>query len=450
VQERSFDSSSILPVLSAALLITGNTVGAGCLVLPELAAGPGLGAVTAIFGAAWLVNLVSGLAIADVAIQQKESYISSADKNGGADNDAIMPASFKEFAETNLNSKTAGTAVSSISLFVNACVLAFDLSRAGSVGATLTGIDSTVIAATWAGALTLLLTTQPAHRLSALSSLCVAVLFGSFAGLLLPGLASIPDPLAVFAAPGTAPECYTCLAHIAPIILMSMVYQNIVPTVTKLLDYDRRKTASAIVLGSGIPLAMYVSWCLAGVGGGVDLSVATAGPLLTIFSLATLGGSSMGSSLSLAEELSTYFGNGATAARQQEEAQTTEATASAATALEDVADASSSEKEPFQAVPVLAALSLPLAAALTWGHQEGGLTGALSLAGSFGSPLLYGVLPAVMAYQQRRHHQQEKQAHPQDGNLVPGYSLPLLGGLATAFVGQEVVTRAGEFLAMAT
>jgi hypothetical protein len=33
--------STIQPVLSTALLITGNTVGASCLVLPEMAAQPG-------------------------------------------------------------------------------------------------------------------------------------------------------------------------------------------------------------------------------------------------------------------------------------------------------------------------------------------------------------------------------------------------------------------------
>jgi hypothetical protein len=34
--------STIQPVLSSALLITGNTVGASCLVLPEMAAQPGM------------------------------------------------------------------------------------------------------------------------------------------------------------------------------------------------------------------------------------------------------------------------------------------------------------------------------------------------------------------------------------------------------------------------
>ena len=165
----------------------------------------------------------------------------------------------------------------------------------------------------------------------------------------------------------------------------------------------------------------------------------------------------MGSSLSLAEELSTYFAPGAPPQQQQGHATPATTSLTSSTVDSSVSSEGASNKEPFQGLPVLAAIALPLGAALTWGSQEGGLTDALSLAGSFGSPLLYGVLPAVMALQQRR-----QRAEPQEGRfrpanqetvpdgLVPGYSLPLLGGLATAFVGQEMLTRAGEFMAMAT
>lgn len=41
--------NQIQPILSTALLITGNTVGASCLVLPEVAARPGMMVSTALF-----------------------------------------------------------------------------------------------------------------------------------------------------------------------------------------------------------------------------------------------------------------------------------------------------------------------------------------------------------------------------------------------------------------
>ena len=45
---RSNRENGLMDILSAALLITGNTVGAGTMVLPEIAAGPGLGMSTAL------------------------------------------------------------------------------------------------------------------------------------------------------------------------------------------------------------------------------------------------------------------------------------------------------------------------------------------------------------------------------------------------------------------
>lgn len=41
--------NQIQPILSTALLITGNTVGASCLVLPEMAARPGMAVSTLLF-----------------------------------------------------------------------------------------------------------------------------------------------------------------------------------------------------------------------------------------------------------------------------------------------------------------------------------------------------------------------------------------------------------------
>lgn len=46
--DSSSNNKNLMDIVSAALLITGNTVGAGTMVLPEIAAGPGLGMSTAL------------------------------------------------------------------------------------------------------------------------------------------------------------------------------------------------------------------------------------------------------------------------------------------------------------------------------------------------------------------------------------------------------------------
>jgi tyrosine-specific transport protein len=429
VVDDSWLTSFLLPVLSSALLITGNTVGAGCLVLPELvAAGPGLLGASVIFMAAWAVNIVSAFILAEVAITQKE--------NAGE----AVPSSFQEFAQVNLGSRPAGLLVSGLSFFVNACVLSFDLSRAGSVGGQLTGLPveaqglfSTAVAM----ALVTAMSTLSIHKLSSISTVCVGMLFLSLGGLLIPGLAGVSDVVGTILQPGLAPEFGPALSECAPIILMSMVFQNIVPTVTKLHDYDRTKTAASIVLGSFLPLVMDLSWCLACLGGGIDTTtLGTSGSLMTVFSIATLGGSGLCGAVSLAEELETL---------QRPTTTTT-------TGGGDIIQPPITTAAPaFRVTSSLAAISLPLAAAVLLNNDGEGLTGALSLAGSFGSPLLYGAIPAVMAWRQQQQQQgtvaKSRQQQRPTMDLAPAAALPILGSLSVGYVGQELVAMTQEVLA---
>jgi len=54
------------------------------------------------------------------------------------------------------------------------------------------------------------------------------------------------------------------------------MYQNIVPSITKLLDFDRAKTTATILIGSLIPpMGMYKMYCYAALGGGLDGTTAS-------------------------------------------------------------------------------------------------------------------------------------------------------------------------------
>ena len=398
-------SDAVIPVVSAALLITGNTVGAGCLVLPELATGPGLAAVSGMYLVAWLLNLVTGLVLAEVALVQKEGR-----------NDSI-PSSFQDFAAANLGSPTAAHVAAMLSIFINGCVIAFDFSRAGVLGASsCLGLDAPTVSVASAAVVATAMATLTTRHLSLLCNLCVAALFLSFGGLLIPGLAAVPDAAAVWGVPGTAPDLFHSMSDTFPIILMSMVFQNIVPVVVKFLEYDRSKSVAAITLGSLIPLAMYAAWCFACLGGGIDMTGCA--PLIGLFSVATLAGSSLCTSMSLAEELDTVF-------KGWKLPWTTAETTNA-----------SNTDTGFAPLAAISAVTLPLIAALVL-ESEGGLTSALAVAGSFGSPVLYGLFPALMAWRQR-------QAQPLLRPLIPSATLPVLGALSTGFVGQELFTRLGE------
>lgn len=397
---QNFFQDWMLPVLSTSFLITANTVGATCLVIPDLAAGPGFGTTCALSVLTYGINLVSGMMMAEVAIKQYESSGSE------------VASSFKEFADSSFKSSLISNAIACISILTNASILAFTFNKAGDLGSELLGgsLEPATVSIGYVGLVGVLMSSLSGERLSAVASLCVAGLFASFAGLLLPGLAAVQDPMATLMAPGVADNCLGSAAQLFPILLLSLVYQNIVPSVTKLLNYDRKKTTASLAIGSFIPFAMYVAWCFASMGGGIDTSLGMAGPLLTGFSMATVAGSSIGTTMSVAEEFDSFL--------------------KSSTADADEEDLGKSEV--FSVPAVAASVAVPTIGALFGGDD---ITMFLGLAGSIGTPLLYGVVPALMAWKQRQAVSQRLD------NLVPGgmASLGALGLASTGFVGQELV-----------
>lgn len=380
-----------------------------------------------IFSGIYGINLISGLLLAEVAIKQREA--------GGGD----VPSSFKEFAESSLQCSTTAQFISSVSIFVNWCILAFALPRAGQLASTLLpggGLDPTLSTAGVAAALTALVSTQTNHSLSRVASCAVTVLFASFAALLLPGLASVHDPIGAFFQSGTtcAGDLGCALSSAAPVLLSCMIYQNIVPSVTRLLDYDRQKTTFAIAIGSSVPLLMYTAFNLAALGGGLDVSMSTGGPVLTAFAAASLLGSSIGGTMSLSEELeNSFFKNEDTPVEENDV---------------DV-DATTTTATTASLPSVLMALAPPLVAG-SFLASGGGATAALDVAGGYCSPLLYGLLPIVMAAKQR----QDEKSREQDGykgateNLVPGgmASLGILGAASSGFILQNLVSDVSDMV----
>jgi len=384
----------IKPVLTTALLITGNTIGAGTLVIPEVAAKPGMAPTVAIFAVAYLSNLISGLVLADVAIKQNES--------SGGD----VPSSFKEFAEVNLESEVAATGISGISLFTNFCILSFGFAKAGSVVGNVAHTDPFTMSLGLAAVLGTLAKTQTSQKLSEFSSLVVTVLFASFAGLLIPGLAAVQDPLATLLAPGTELDLPAAASAAFPIVMTTLVFSNIVPSVAKILDYDRTKTTAAIILGSLIPLSLYLAWCFACLGGGI--AIGSASPLVTTFSVAAATGSCLGCVMSISEELDSFW--------------------------QPNTDVDSKYSLPA----VCTAISIPVMASFLLSSGYGDFSIPLKLAGSYGSPMLYGAIPAAMAWTQREKLLSNTSDKLED--VMPGgfVTLGLLGAAATSLMVHEL------------
>jgi tyrosine-specific transport protein len=318
--------------------------------------------------------------LAEVAIKQHQS----------SGNDVV--SSFKDFAEVNLANSFATNVVAGLSIFTNACILVFGLDRAGSVISKMLegNISPTDAMTMFALGLVAMGLTQSGENMSKICSALVVALFVSFFSILIPGLSNVHDPIATFWLPGT---CDCGISEAFPIILMSMVYQNIVPTVTKILRYDRVKSIIAIALGSFLPLCLYLAWCFACIGGGIDIdSIGVDGTVLTVFSTTAISGSAIGCTMSLTEEFDSLLQK------------------------PDKMEISSKVSSP---IPVIVSVSIPFLFALN-GVEGESFNGLLQIAGSYGSPILYGLLPAFMAWTQRERM-------PEFFNLVPGGPFPLLG-----------------------
>ena len=458
-------SSIIIPVLSASLLLASNTIGASCLALPQVAQSTGLGPACGLFLAAYCVNLLSGLAIAKVAIDAQQDIILQQQEadNDQTNNHQQQVSSFHDLVTYTLGPR-AGPCVSVLSLLVNTCALVFDASRMGPIAqmatatmivssdatasdaaATIMSSSSSVYMLLWMAGLATLVATQSNQRLSFLASANVAVLMLSFGSVLVPALQNVNDDSwsDLLLAPGIADNS---MSTAAPVILMAMVYQNIVPSIVKLLKYNWQHTVTAMTIGSAIPLCLYMAWCLACLAqpDGVLLTdTGNVGVVLTVFSVVTVMGSSMGSIMSLSEEIQTF----------------TSTAANKPTGGDAQPPLLSNDRYPLSSV--LLALGIPVAVNLVLG-EGADLTPALALAGSVGSPLLYGAIPAMMLYTQQQRTTQtlpdffwgqidnnDTETSSDNGNLQQRFygALPLLGLVSLALVGHELVHSTSHVVA---
>jgi len=380
-------------------------------VLPDTIEKVGMVWGSAIFIGLYIYNLVSGLMIADVAINLHES------------SDCDVPSSFKDFADCAMKDQTAGTTVGAASLLMNSCFLAYGFVQVGSFAASALpemGIDPTMATAVSSALFAWISCTQTNEGIEKIANVAVMVLFSSFASLLLPSLANVHDPVETFLAPGTYPEGFPAAMSTAiPLILSTLIYQNIVPSITKLLNFDRTKSTIAIALGSFIPMAMYVAWCFAVLGGGLDnsLSSGAGGAMFAAFTASSFIGSSIGCIMSLAEEYESIIGS------------------------------TSHEKDPctlqntFSTPAVLLSVLPPAAVAVA--VSSGGdleFTGPLHLAGAIITPFLYGILPILLFKSMQPDNKSKDDIFSKSPEL-------LLGASTVGILGHEILQDVGSWVA---
>ncbi|KAK6153191.1 hypothetical protein DH2020_012830 [Rehmannia glutinosa] len=366
---------------SAIFLVAGTTVGAGILAIPAVTQDAGFlaSAVTCIL--CWIFMVISGLLIAEVNVNTMCELGS-----GGV--------SLVSMAMRTLGN--AGVQVACWSyIFIHYALLVAYVARSSDILTHFLGI--------------------PFQRIiGAVNGALVVAIIVSFTALVVVASGDLHwDALLktnLEAAPGSI-----------PIIALSFVYQNVVPVLCTNLEGNLSKVRTAIVLGTAIPLVLFLVWnavilgtiTTSEMGSNIlmdplqQLRSTNGVPIVDVFSVLAIATSYIGFVLGLSDFLA------------------------------DLLKLPTGQNKPL---PYLLTLVPPLILSLL---DPEIFFKALDFAGTYGVLVLFGVLPAAMSWSDRYSESSESPKIPM---LVPGGKLTLslvIGGAGLVIL-TEIIENFGH------
>jgi tyrosine-specific transport protein len=248
-------------VFGAASLVAGTMVGAGVLALPSATAPVGFLPSTAAMGVGWFYMTISGLLIAELSINR----LGQSGKPGKG---------MLDLFEDSLGPRWSK--IGSLAYFgLHYCLLVAYIAQGGANLNALTGLEnlglpSGIPQASFAALCAVGLYSAKPSAVEKVNNLFVFTLATAFAAIIGLG-ARTADFSSLLDLSNQHPEN---VLDAFPIIFLSLVYQNIVPTIVNQLEGDRTKITKAIIGGTTIPTLMFLAWN-AVVLGNVDPSAAT-------------------------------------------------------------------------------------------------------------------------------------------------------------------------------
>jgi tyrosine-specific transport protein len=346
-------------VWGAAALVAGTAVGAGILALPATTAPAGFAASGAALTAAAGWSALSGLLVAEVSV------------NTMCELGTGRGVSLGSMARRTLG--PAGGAVVSVTYAVlHYSLLVAYIAKAGETLHATTGLPTAATDAAFTAALGALCFRAAPPALDAANYVLVGGVIATFLGLLAAAAGSV-DPSALLEAHwGAVPGSL-------PVVALAFVFQNCVPLIASSLEGDVRKIRTAILTGVAVPYVMFMAWEAAilgsagagGGGGGGDplAGLRAAGPvtgaLVDAFTLLAIATSFIGFVLGLSEFVAEALGLPAGGGK---------------------------------AVPYALTLVPPLALGILYPDI---FFRALDFAGTYGVLVLFGLVPAAMAWSER-------------------------------------------------
>lgn len=221
-------------LLGAAALVAGNMVGGGILAIPTATSGLGMGGASAEILALWVANVATGLVLAEVACSSPET------------------TTLQAMTERRLGSAW-GSAVGIVFGGSNGLMMAAYATQGGEALKLLFGwaedemcryVFATVVCAVLLGC--------SEKTIDRMNSAAVSLMGASFCALLVAWL-----PLCDFPPAPTSMSLDSALSAV-PVLTSALVYQNCVPVVAHKLGGSLSKTRAAVLFGSAMPALGYV------------------------------------------------------------------------------------------------------------------------------------------------------------------------------------------------
>lgn len=413
-------------VVSSAALIAGTTVGAGVLALPAVTYPVGVIPSTVLMVAAWLYMLASGLLIAEANLQ--------AMRESGRPDLGLLAT-----IERSLG-KWGAIAAGIVYIFIHYALLIAYVARGGDILAAALenlGGDVNLLQSVplWMGHVFFvvlfggILYLGSTRLVGWLNSVLVVVVIVAF-GLLL-GLTAGQVELSQWQV-----QHWEAIGFAVPVMFVAFVYQNVVPVITTQLEGDGRRVRQSILLGSLMPLVMFAIWNavilgnpawgeLAVLGNRVDpielLRQGTAHPqigvVVSVFSEFAIATSFIGFAIGLLNVFEDIF---------------------AGLRVSPAGLAMRGQRAFFYALILVPPLALSVL-------DPNIFFDAIDIAGAYGNSILFGIIPAMMAWTYRygRHSGSALGAGDPVDVLVPGGKgvLVVMVSVAVVVIVQNVMLR---------
>eukprot|EP00249_Psilotum_nudum_P016454 c25831_g1_i5 orf=723-1823(-) len=226
---------------SAVLLIAGTTVGAGILAIPTVTQEAGFLASSLTCFLCWLFMVCTGLLIAEVNVNTMCELGS-----GGV---SLVSMAMRTLGKN-------GVRVACVAyLFIHYALLVAYVARSGDILSNAVPIPYWLSTTAFSGAMGGLCYFGSRKLIGAINGTLVFGIIGSFSFLVLQSMS-----IGGLDWSSLSRANISAIPQSIPIIMLAFVYQNVVPVVCTSLEGDLPKIKSAVVLGTSIPLIMFVVW----------------------------------------------------------------------------------------------------------------------------------------------------------------------------------------------